>query len=188
MKMVSSKALLKTSIFSVSDEHAVDPQGFEIKRAIIHHPGSAVIMPIDDKKRILLVRQYRLPARRFMWELPAGRIDQGETALQAAKRELGEETGFKASRWTKVMKFYASPGYVEEAMTIFAAEGLTEGPQNLMDDERIDIAWFTQRELDDMIAAGKMQDGKTLIGYLSWKRYGGQKRSGSAAKAVPLSR
>jgi ADP-ribose pyrophosphatase len=188
MKLISSKMLLETPIFWVTQDHAVDPGGFEIKRAIVRHVGSSVIMPIDDRKRILLVRQYRLPAKDYMWELPAGRIDEGETPLQAAKRELREETGFKAKKWTRVASFFASPGYVEEKMTIFAAEDLTSGDQNLMDDERIEVAWFTPRQIDEMIASGKMQDGKTLIGFLAWKRYGAVGRSASGSKAAKRSK
>ena len=90
MKLISSQPKLKTSIFSVSLDRAVDPDGFEIKRAIVHHQGSAVMMPVDDRGRILLVRQFRLPARDYLWELPAGRVDPGERVLQAAKRELRE--------------------------------------------------------------------------------------------------
>jgi ADP-ribose pyrophosphatase len=188
MKTISSKTLLETPIFWVTEDHAVDPDGFEIKRAIVRHVGSAVVMPIDDRKRIMLVRQYRLPAKNYMWELCAGRIDKGETPLQAAKRELREETGLKARQWTKIAAFYASPGYVEEKMTIFAAENLTEGDQHLMDDERIETAWFTPRQLDEMISAGKVQDGKTLIGYLAWRRYGGVGRSGSGSKRARQSK
>src|SRR5262249_20639790 len=73
MKIISSKHLLHTPIFSVTQDHALDPDGFEIKRAIVRHQGSAVVMPVDERKRVLLVRQYRLPARRYLWELPAGR-------------------------------------------------------------------------------------------------------------------
>jgi len=86
MKLISSKELIRTPIFWVTMDHALDPDGFEIKRAIVQHGGSAVVIPVDDKKRILLVRQYRLPARRYLWELPAGRIDPGETPLQTARR------------------------------------------------------------------------------------------------------
>ena len=111
-------------------DHALDPDGFEIKRAIVQHGGSAVMMPVDDKKRILLVRQYRLPARRYMWELPAGRVDEGETPLQAAKRELVEETGYRAKKWKKLAEFYPSPGFLAEKMTIYLATGLTEGERS----------------------------------------------------------
>src|ERR1700734_4311333 len=107
MTIITSKQLLTTPIFTVSQDTALDPDGFEIKRAIVHHGGSAVMMPGDKKNRILLVRQYRLPAQQYLWELPAGRLDPGETPLQAAKRELAEETGYSAKKWQKVAVFYA---------------------------------------------------------------------------------
>ena len=171
MKLISSEKLLETPIFSVTQDQAVDPDGFEIKRAIVQHGGSAVMMPIDDRNRILLVRQYRLPARASLWELPAGRVDKGETVLQAAKRELREETGFKAKKWTKLASFFVSPGFLAEKMTIFIAADLTEGEKEPMEDERIELRWFGAKELDGMIAEGKIQDAKTMIGFLTWKRY-----------------
>lgn len=171
MKLISSEKLLETPIFQVTQDRAIDPDGFEIKRAIVQHGGSAVMMAVDDKKRILLVRQYRLPARAFMWELPAGRVDKGETVLQAAKRELTEETGFKAKKWTKLASFYVSPGFLAEKMTIYIAEDLKEGVQEPMEDERITLQWFRPKEVDEMIKAGKIQDAKTIIGFLAWQRY-----------------
>ncbi len=107
--MISSKELLTTKIFSVVEEVAKDPGGFEIQRAIVRHAGSAVILIVDEKERILLVKQYRLPAQKELWELPAGRLDPGENALQAAKRELREETGFRAKKWTKLTSFLGQP-------------------------------------------------------------------------------
>lgn len=171
MKILSSETLLETPIFKVTQDQAVDPEGFEIKRAIIQHAGSAVIMPIDEKNRILLVQQYRLPAKDYLWELSAGRVDPGETTLQAAKRELREETGFKAKKFTKLASFFVSPGFLAEKMTIFVAEGLTEGEQQPMEDERIKLQWFKAKELDGMIESGKIKDAKTIIGFLTWKRY-----------------
>ncbi|MGD1096381.1 MAG: NUDIX domain-containing protein, partial [Bryobacteraceae bacterium] len=88
MKLISSTEITHTPIFRVTRDRAIDPDGFEIERAIVQHGGSAVMMPVDDRKRILLVRQYRLPARRYTWELPAGRVDEGETPLQAARRNV----------------------------------------------------------------------------------------------------
>jgi ADP-ribose pyrophosphatase len=177
MKLISSEKILETSIFTVTQDHAVDPDGFEIKRAIVQHAGSAVVMPVDDKGRVLLVRQYRLPAKSFMWEIPAGRVDAGENVLQAAKRELKEETGFKAKKWTKVSSFYVSPGFLAEKMTIFLAEDLKEGEQEPMEDERIQLKWFRAKELDDMVESGKIMDAKTIIAFLAWKRYHTGKRA-----------
>jgi ADP-ribose diphosphatase len=171
MNVISSVEKYKNKLFSVSEEHAVEPGGFEIRRAIVHHVGSAVMMAVDDRKRILLVRQYRLPAQAYLWEIPAGRLDPGETPLQAAKRELTEETGYRARKWKKLVMFYPSPGYVAEKMTIFVATELTAGKATPMDDERIDSRWFTGKEIEDDIRSGKIVDGKTMIGYFNWKRW-----------------
>ena len=171
MKVISSKELLQTKIFTIVEEVAKDPGGFEIKRTIICHSGSAVMMAVDEKDRILLVKQFRLPAEKELWELPAGRLDPGESPLQAAKRELREETGYRASKWAKLTSFWPSPGYVAEKMTIFLATGLTAGDQEPMDDERIEIKWFSKKELHDAIRAGRIADAKTMIGYYSWLDY-----------------
>ena len=123
MDIVSSREVFKNKLFSVVDEVAHDPDGFQIHRSIVRHPGSAVMMAVE-KERILLVRQFRLPAEEYLWELPAGRLDPGESALQAAQRELREETGYKAENWISLAEFWASPGYVGEKMHVFLATGL----------------------------------------------------------------
>lgn len=170
MKITSSKEIYKNSLFRVTEDRAVDPKtGFRIKRAVVRHIGSAVMMAVDARQRILLVRQYRLPADAYLWELPAGRLDPGEKPLQAAKRELVEETGYRARTWKKLVSFYASPGYVQERMTIFVATDLTEGQATPMEDERIETRWFTRREITDMIRTGKLQDAKTMLGFLLWQ-------------------
>jgi ADP-ribose pyrophosphatase len=170
MKITSSREVYKCSLFRVTEDRAVDAKsGFKIKRSVVRHAGSAVMMAVDDRKRILLVRQYRLPAEKYLWELPAGRLDPGEKPLQAAKRELIEETGYRAKTWTKLASFYVSPGYVQERMTIYLATDLTAGEATPMDDERIETRWFTAKEVADMIATGKLEDAKTMIGYFTWR-------------------
>jgi ADP-ribose pyrophosphatase len=170
MKITSSREVYKCKLFRVTEDEAKDPKtGFTIKRSVVRHAGSAVMMAVDEKKRILLVRQYRLPANGYLWELPAGRLDPGEKPLQTAKRELKEETGYTARTWTKLASFWVSPGYVEERMTIFLAEDLTEGEATPMDDERIETRWFKRKELKQMIREGEIEDAKTMIGFLVWR-------------------
>lgn len=171
MKIVSSKEVYKCALFRVTEEEATDPGGFEIKRSIVRHLGSAVMMAVDKKNRVLLVRQFRLPAAKSLWELPAGRLDAGEKPLEAARRELKEETGYKARHWKKLAAYWPSPGFVAEKMTIYLATGLTEGEAQPMEDERIECRWFKRKELDKMIREGKIEDGKTLIGFHTWMRY-----------------
>lgn len=171
MKLISSTEITRTPIFHVTLDRAIDPSGFEIKRAIVQHGGSAVMMPVDHRGRILLVRQYRLPAQNYLWELPAGRVDEGETFLQAARRELKEETGYTAKSWKKIATFFPSPGFLAEKMTIFLATGLTAGESTPMEDERIETRWFTARELGRWIESGKIIDAKTMIGYCRYLRH-----------------
>jgi ADP-ribose pyrophosphatase len=172
MQITSSREVYRCSIFRVTEDEAKDPGGFQIKRSIIRHPGSAVVAPVDDQGRMLLVRQFRLPAGRYLWELPAGKVDDGETVFQAAQRELSEETGLTAKLWKEIVSFYPSPGFVEEKMTIFLATDLTQGQAHNMDDEQIDCRWFTQDELRERITSGEIQDAKTIIGFLMLKEPG----------------
>ena len=171
MKLVSSRERYRCGLFRVTEDHAVDPDGFEIRRSIVQHAGSAVMMAVDGCGRILLVRQYRLPARAIMWELPAGRLDPGEKPLQAAKRELVEETGYRAREWKKLLTLYPSPGYVAEKMTVYVATDLLKGEAQPMEDERIRCRWFTVRELDRMIRTGRLVDAKTIAAVLAWQSW-----------------
>lgn len=169
MQLVSSRERYRCKLFWVTEDVAKDSTRFEIRRSIVRHAGSAVMMAVDNQRRILLVRQYRLPAQAHLWELPAGKLDPGEKPLQAAKRELTEETGYRARHWKKLISFYPSPGYISEKMTIFLATGLSAGEAHPMDDERIEPRWFPAKQVERMIRANKIEDGKTIVGYFLWK-------------------
>lgn len=170
MKIRSSKQVYDCGLFRVTEDEAADKTGFHMKRSVVRHNGSAVMMAVDEKKRVLLVRQYRLPADRFLWELPAGKVDEGETVAQAAKRELIEETGYRAKKWKKLASFFPSPGFVAEKMTIFLATDLTEGEAAPMEDERIEKRWFRKKELAEMLRQNEIVDAKTMIAYLYWAK------------------
>src|SRR5262249_5466771 len=131
--------------------------------------GSSVMLAVDDRNRVLLVKQFRLPAEKNLWEIPAGRLDAGEKPLDTAKRELLEETGYSGKKWKKLAAYWPSPRFLSEKMHLFLATDLTEGKANPMDDERIEVKWFKKKELARMIRDGEIEDGKTLLAFLLWQ-------------------
>ena len=171
-RTLSSKISYRGPVFHVTTDEVLEPGSVRARRDVIHHSGSVVVMPVDDTGReplVLLERQYRHAANGYLWELPAGRIDPGENELAAAKRELIEETGYRASRWKRILNFYASPGFLGETMSIYMATGLTVGEAEPEEDERIITKMFPLSTLVDKILAGRIRDGKTIAGVL-WLR------------------
>jgi ADP-ribose pyrophosphatase len=168
-RLLSSKVVYKGPAFWVSSDDVLEPTGVRTRRDIVHHTGSVVVLAVkedDPEPEILLEHQYRHAARAFLWELPAGRIDEGEKELPAAKRELLEETGYSASKWKRILRFYASPGFVAETMSIFLATGLRAGTAQPEDDEVIEIHFVPLTKAVRMVLQGKIQDAKTISGVL----------------------
>lgn len=170
-KVISSRTVYKGRVFSVSHDHVLEPGGVDATRDVVRHNGSVVVLAVDTSRSksdpdILLIRQYRHAAGQFLLELPAGRIEPGEKLIPAAKRELIEETGYRAKKWSRHVTYYASPGFVSEAMNILLAEDLTLGAADPEDDERIEVLMTPLSEVLRLIHAGKVLDGKTLIGVL----------------------
>ena len=156
-------------IFSVEIETLTLPKGHELRAEIIRHPGSVVIIPITGDGRIILVRQYRAPLRRWAWELPAGSLKWGEDVEQAARRECHEEIGLIPGRLEKLGSFFPTPGYCDEEMNFFRASALRQAEDGDEaaepdEDEDIEAKAFTVEELRNMIAAGTIIDLKTVAG------------------------
>lgn len=173
-KVVSSKTVYKGKVFWVTHDEVQEPGGVHATRDVIRHNGSAVILAVDTKSNpadpgILLIRQYRHAANQFLLELPAGRIEPGEKLIPSGKRELMEETGYRAKKWSIHTKYFASPGFLSEAMHILLAEDLTLGQAQPEEDEKIELHMTPLSEVIRMIHAGKIHDGKTLIGVLLYK-------------------
>jgi len=149
-----------------------EPNGVTAIREVIRHSGSVVVLAVDDsgpEPLVLLERQYRYAAQQYLLELPAGRIDPGENALAAGKRELLEETGYTAKRWRRALFFYPSPGFLEETMTVFLARGLKPGKAQPEDDERIEHELVPLSRVLELVLSGKIRDGKTIAGVLWFK-------------------
>jgi ADP-ribose pyrophosphatase len=170
-RLISSKLAYKGKVFSVFTDTVEEPGGNINVRDIIRHNGSVVILAIDESKNpndpdIIFERQYRHAAGQFLLELPAGRVEPKEATLAAAKRELIEETGYRAKRWMLLTKYFASPGFLGEWMQIYLARDIREGASTPEPDENIKVLRLPLSEALALVTANKIHDGKTLIGLL----------------------
>jgi ADP-ribose pyrophosphatase len=183
-RVLSSRVSYRGPVFSVTTDEVQEPGGVRARRDVVRHSGSVVVLAVDvlavdvlakddaaktsrkSEPRILLERQYRHAAQSMMWELPAGRIDDGETPLTAAKRELLEETGYRARQWKRILHFYVSPGFLDETMTIYLASGLKAGTAQPEADEKIAVRFFGLSEAKEMALQGRIRDAKTIAGIL----------------------
>ena len=174
VEVISSKLSYEGPLFRVYTDEIVE-NGREVSRDVVRHNGSVVILAIDDSKNkrdplIVMERQYRHAAKEYLLEVPAGKMEEGEDALAGAKRELLEETGFKAKRWRKMIRYSARPGFLGEFMQVFIAEGLTLGDAEPEYDEQLEIEMIPLSKLLGMIEKGKIYDGKTLISVMLYDR------------------
>lgn len=166
-------------MFSVTTDQVEEPGGVRARRDVIRHSGSIVVLAVDgtaSAPTVLLERQYRHAAGQMMWELPAGRIDDGERELAAAKRELLEETGYSARIWKKILHFYVSPGFLDETMSIYLAQGLKPGIAQPEEDERILTRFFPLPAAVRMVQKGLIRDAKTIAGVLWFAQQGRKAR------------
>jgi ADP-ribose pyrophosphatase len=166
-RVVKSKTVFQGPVFKVVSQQVNEPDGVHVRRDIVCHPGSIVILALDEDRtrrppRLLLERQYRHAAGQRLWELPAGSLEPGENKLAAAKRELLEETGFTARKWQRALSFYVSPGFLTETMEVFLARQLTKGKAQPEEDERIAVRFFPLPQAVKMAMTGKIKDAKTL--------------------------
>lgn len=174
IEVISSKLSYEGPLFRVYTDEIVE-KGRTYSRDVVRHNGSIVVLAIDDTKSkrdpmIVMERQYRHAAKEFLLEVPAGKMEPGEDALAGAKRELLEETGYRAKRWRKLVRYFASPGFLGEWMQVFIAEGLTSGAAQPEYDEQLEIELMPLSKILRMIDKGQVRDGKTLISVMLYDR------------------
>jgi ADP-ribose pyrophosphatase len=180
-QILSSDVVFEGPLFRVVRDRLIEPGGKEGVRDVVRHNGSVVILAVDNSKSkkdpwIVMERQYRHAANRFLWEVPAGKLEPGEDPLAGAKRELEEETGYRAKKWKELVEYYASPGFLGESMKVFIAEGLMPGDARPEDDELIELRLVKMSELLTTIEKGGIMDGKTLSSVLLYARLLEKKR------------
>jgi len=164
-RVLNSRQVFDGSVFDVTVD-TIQEGELIYQRDVVRHPGSAVIVPVFADGTVALVKQYRHPAVRYLLEIPAGTLDEGEKPEVGAARELEEELGVVAGKMEKLSEFFVSPGFCEKKMWVYLATELTETSQRLDEDEVIEVVRMTLTEALEMISDGEIEDAKTIIGLM----------------------
>jgi ADP-ribose pyrophosphatase len=165
-KILKSEIIYEGKAFGVRRDELIEPTGVHTIREVVTHPGSVVILPVLPDGKIVLVRQYRHSAGQYLWELVAGRMERGENPKNGARRELLEETGYRAKKFSVFLDLFPTPGFLEERMYLLLAEGLSAGEAQPEEDEKIMVAAYTRKQLEQMIRTRKLRDEKSIAGLL----------------------
>lgn len=170
-KVTKSETIFNGKVFDVRvDEIEYNGTGNKSFRQVAVHPGGAVIVPVNDRGRIVLISQYRYPLNEVVFELPAGKLEKGEDPMVCASRELTEETGYSAKKLSKLGKICTTPGFCSEILHIYLATGLVPGNHAREEgEEDIQLFEFTLEEIDEKIKSGEIVDGKTISGIYMYK-------------------
>lgn len=165
-KRLSHDRVFDGKVFAVDRDRVSMPNGREVTLEVVRHPRSVVLLPVPERGRIILVRQYRYAVNAFLWELPAGSIDEGETPEQAAVRECHEEIAKIPGTVVRMAALFPTPGYCDEAMVFFRLSDLQEPTEAaaLDEDEDIEVRTFSLSDARDMVRSGEISDMKTIVG------------------------
>ena len=163
---LSSEQVFKGKVFSVDRDKVRMPNGRTVSVDVVRHAKSVVLVPVPESGKVILIRQYRYAVNAFLWELPAGSVDEGETPEQAARRECHEEIGLVPTTVVRLSAMFPTPGYCDEEMVFFRLSGLehTDEAAEVDEDEDIESRTFDLRDAREMIRRGEITDMKTLVG------------------------
>jgi ADP-ribose pyrophosphatase len=175
-EILKSEVIFEGKSFGVRRDELIEPTGVRTVREVVTHPGSVVVLPVRPDGKIVLVRQYRHATGQYLWELVAGRMEKGENPRKGAARELVEETGYRAKKFTVFLELFPTPGFLEERMYLLLAEGLTAGEAEPEEDEKLIVRAYSKKQLEEMIRSGKMRDAKSIAGLLFYFRFLGRKK------------
>jgi ADP-ribose pyrophosphatase len=171
-ELVESQSIFKGAVFDVERDRLREENGSEIVREVVRHAGGAGCLPLFDDGRVALVKQYRHPARCDLLEIPAGKIEVGETPAECAAREVEQEIGFRPGRIQRLAEFYSTPGFCEERLYVYLATELEQATQNLDHDEFVEVIYLPLGEAVAMVERGEIEDSKTIIALLLAARKG----------------
>jgi len=168
MPLVSTERLYTGRIVNLDLDTVRFPNGSTGRLEMIRHPGASAVVPLLDPlegadPRVLLIRQFRHAADDFIWEIPAGRLDPGESPEACAARELEEETGMRAARLDRLTTIYTTPGFTDERIHLFLATGLEAGTEARESDEFMEVEARRWSEVMELVRSGRVMDGKTLV-------------------------
>ncbi len=163
---LTSEDIYKGKVFSVTRDTARLQNDNVVLREVVHHPGGAGVVALDEAGKVALVRQFRYAQQREMWEIPAGKLEKGEPPAHAARRELEEEVGCTADHWRDFGRLAPTPAYCTEVIYLYLATGLHKSRQNLDDDEFLTVEWVPLAEAVRMVMDGRIIDAKSVAGLL----------------------
>ncbi|MBX5436909.1 MAG: NUDIX hydrolase [Alicyclobacillaceae bacterium] len=165
---VADRLIYDGRIIQVHELTVQLPGGGTSTREVVYHPGAVAVLAEPEPGRLLFVEQFRKAPGEMLLELPAGKLDPGEPPLACAKRELAEETGYRAAEWTPLCSFYTSPGFANECITLFAARDLQAGAAKPDEDEYVRVTTRSRTDVEKLLQQGQIRDAKTLVGVLWW--------------------
>jgi ADP-ribose pyrophosphatase len=165
-RKLASRRIYDGRVLALDVDEVEEPGGVRVVREVVRQRGSVAALAVHDDGQVVLIRQYRYPVDEAVWEVPAGRLDPGETPQEGARRELEEEVGLRAAHLEPMSVFYTTPGFCDERMHLFRATGLTPVPPRPEADERIEALTLSLEAARSMMARGEVREGKTLVALL----------------------